>query len=347
MEKMKFVFISHSNVPFDAKICESLYQYLSKLGICCWMDREDMRSDSWEAQIGEKIIDAAAYILVESRNSLTSPQVQREIRLMDRAQKPILPLALDDYCLQMDKGQGSALLALGCGSLQTVFYHRFPNEEQAFERLVSYLPQDISRMVNNPDDFEFDDKHTILKRYNGHDSFVKIPGFTQEIAEGAFRNNKELTSLQIPESVEKIGRRAFFGCGSLRQVDGMKGVTAADASAFGYTGVPSEDKDGFLLNGVLFSGSDCRELPVARVIAANAFYGCEAEEIVFADGLQIVGEGAFADSFLRRVVFPASLKQIGARAFSACSKLKEVIFLGKAPDNAKDIFKQATITEGQ
>lgn len=343
MEKMKFVFISHSNAPDDAVICERLYSYLTGRGICCWMDREDMRTDSWEAQLTAKIIDASAFILVASRNSLTSLPVQREIRLMDRANKPIIPLALDDYILQMDAEQGSALFVLGAGSLQTVFYNRFPSEEQAFDRLINYLPHDVSRLDNNPADFVLDETNTVLKRYDGHDAFVVVPEFVREIADSAFQNKRELMKISIPDSVEKIGKRAFFGCSALKQVDGMAGVRSIDASAF--TCSAMEQPDFYVINGALF-GDALGELPSARVISCNAFFGCTAEELVFPDGLTVIGEGAFANSYkLRRVTFPASLIHIDNRAFSGCGKLKEVIFKGKAPQNAGEIFKQATITE--
>lgn len=347
--KQRFVFISHSNHPFDAEICERLYKHLGSCGVCCWMDREDMHSGSWKEQIVEKILEASAFILVESVHSLQSKQVKKEINLMTATLRPLIPFALDEYCLTLDKEKGSALYELGVGEQQTVFLNRYPKESEAFEKLLSYLPPEVICFKNDPTDFHFDPEGKILQKYVGHDPFVEIPGFVREIADGAFRNNASLTTVHIPDSVERIGCMAFFGCDALSRVDGMKGVHEADNSAFNYTGFTSGDGTPFVVNGILFGTflPKSTVLPRARMIASNAFYGYEAEELVFEDGLEIVGEGAFMDSFLRRLVFPATLRQIGARAFASCGRLKEVVFFGKAPENVTEIFGQAKITEEQ
>lgn len=345
--KQRFVFISHSNHPSDVDICERLYKYLGACGVCCWMDREDMHSGSWKEQIVEKLLDASAFILVESIHSLQSPQVKKEINLMTSTERPLIPFALDEYCLSLDKEKGSALYELGVGELQTVFLNRYPQESYAFEKLLSYLPPEVICFKNDPTEFHFDSGGKVLEKYVGHDSFVEIPGFVQAIADGAFRNNSDLVTVYIPDSVERIGRRAFLGCSALSRVDGMRGIIDVDNSAFNYTNLVSGDGKPFVVNGILFGSALANDaiLPSARMIASNAFYGCEAEELIFADGLISVGEGAFMDSFLRRIVFPVTLKRIGMRAFASCTRLKEVVFLGQVPDNATLIFDQEKIKE--
>ena len=341
MAQMQFVFISHSNAQYDAEICERLYSYFGKHGICCWMDREDMHQGDWRDQIVEKIIDASAFILVESENSLTSKEVKKEIKLMTATDRPLIPFALDDFCRGLNKEMGSALYELGTGSLQTVFLKDYATEEQAFEKLKSYLPVDITKLKNNPSDLQLDG--SVLKHYVGHDSFVEIPDYVDEIGDSAFLNNRELAKIVIPKSVKKIGKRAFFGCKALERIDGMEGVEYVDASAFNRSSMAKEGS--YVINGVLF-GEAVTELPAVKVIAANAFYGCAAEELAFADGLEIIGEGAFANSYkLRRITFPSSLRHIERQAFSGCGKLQEVVFRGTVPESARDIFRHVTILE--
>lgn len=348
MEQMKFVFISHKNdVSPDAEICIRLYDYLTSQGICCWMDRKDMRHSSWEKQINEKMFAATAYILVASESSLLSPRVQDEIELMTKTEKPIIPFSLDDFYSVPDVRKGAANLQIGVGRLESVILKNYKSEKEAFESLIHMLqPLGITQLKNNAADFIV--KEGVLVKYTGHDAFVEIPAFMHEIADGAFKNNSDIKSVRIPVSVQKIGKRAFFGCKNLSQVDGMEGIIEADNSAFNYTCLIPNDNSGIVLNGVLFGedAPDGGKFPAATIVAQNSFYGCTAKELEFEEGLKRVGESAFTDCYnLKRIIFPSTLEEICEGAFSHCGKLQEVIFKGTPPENAQEIFRQAKITE--
>lgn len=346
-EQMKFVFISHKNDVYpDTEICKKLYDYLCSKHICCWIDREDMRHSSWEKQINEKIFTASAFVLVASKNSLIAPRVQEEIELMTKMEKPLIPFSLDNFYSVSDVRKGAANLQIGVGRLQSVFLSDFKTEEEAFEKLISYLPQDITRLKNNPADFIGDEG--VLVKYTGHDSFVEIPSYVHEIADGAFKNNSDIKNVKIPDSVQKIGKRAFFGCKNLSQVDGMKGVKEADNYAFTYSCLIPNDNKAVALNGVLFGADvpDDGKLPAAITVAQNSFYGCTAKVLEFKEGLKRVGEMAFSDCYnLKRIIFPSTLEELCKGAFSHCGKLEEVIFKGTPPENVHEIFRQAKITE--
>ena len=364
-DKMKFVFISHKNdVQPDADMCLKLYDYLTSEGICCWMDRKDMRYGSWKAQIIKNIGEASAFVLMQSENSLLSEQVHIEIeRLKEFNGKrqfrcPIIPFALDDAWDHIDEKARTAtgvmqerlnttIHNIGMGSDQKVILKKHETTQKAFEELKGYLLQaGLLPMKNNPADFSV--REGVLVEYTGQDSFVEIPIGVREIGEQAFINNGKLLGVKIPEGVVKIGKRAFFGCGGLSQIDGMKGVREVDESAFTGSGVAPDDDSPYVVNGVLSGGELDGEgnLPAARLVADNAFFGCDAQELVFKEGLQAVGDGAFSGCYrLRRVVFPSSLEAIGAKAFSGCGKLQEAVFKGTAPENIGEIFKTAKITE--
>lgn len=67
-----------------------------------------------------------------------------------------------------------------------------------------------------------------------------------------------------------------------------------------------------------------------KEIELRAFWKCGAlESVTFADGVEIIGEGAFADCHkIESVVLPASVRSIHANAFACCSSLKTVEFVG-------------------
>lgn len=48
------------------------------------------------------------------------------------------------------------------------------------------------------------------------------------------------------------------------------------------------------------------------------------KEVKFPSGLEKIGTHSFADSGLEKIVFPASVKEIGPWAFYGCTHLKSV-----------------------
>lgn len=59
-----------------------------------------------------------------------------------------------------------------------------------------------------------------------------IPSGVTSIADGEFKNRKDLTSITIPDSVTEIGKEAFKGCTSLKNVEIGENVTSIGKEAF-------------------------------------------------------------------------------------------------------------------
>ncbi len=111
-----------------------------------------------------------------------------------------------------------------------------------------------------------------------------------EIAEGAFRDCTELTSVTVPESVTVIGEQAFFGCTGLEQID---------------------------LN-----------CPV-KVLPERVFAGCSAlKRIDIPESTEEIGVSAFAGcETLRSIVFPESVSLIDDMALGGCASLRDITIL--------------------
>lgn len=339
---MRSILISHSNAEPDRTISLELYKYLTSHKIDCWIDAL-IKVGKWNAQIGRVMLETPIVIFVASKISLGSDEVMGEVGYYRRTEgKTIVPFVLDkQYYLNIDQNAPEAVYNFGANNYQGVFLEDYATRELAFERLIRILPENVSRLENNPADFEYADGDKVLTGYCGSDSRVEVPPYVKEIADEAFICNGSITKVVIPPSVEKIGMRAFCGCDSLVEVVGMDGVKEIETSAFDASGVDPKE-NGYRLNGVVFGGQDVKKLVIedgVQIIANEAFRYCSAEEVIFPQGLKYIGAVAFADCiFLKSLRIPASVTQIGKNAFKGCKRLTSVTFEGTVPQGAEEAF---------
>ncbi len=124
---------------------------------------------------------------------------------------------------------------------------------------------------------------------------------TLVIAGGAFGTCSGLASIEIPNSVTKIGDEAFIGCSSLTSISIPNGVTS---------------------------------------IGYGVFYGCVGlTSIEIPNSVTSIGEAAFQNcSSLTSVTIGNSVTNIGEYAFSRCSSLKNVYISSETPPAAKYSF---------
>lgn len=132
----------------------------------------------------------------------------------------------------------------------------------------------------------------VLEEYIGAGGDVVIPASLGivEIAANAFYNNKDVTSVIIPEGVEIIGNRAFENCENIEKI----------------------------------------ELPYSLLeIGGNAFASClSLTEITIPGRLEIIPNWAFADcGGLKKIVFSYGVREIHHQAFCSLrgTNIKKVI----------------------
>ena len=185
------------------------------------------------------------------------------------------------------------------------------------------------------EEFIFNDRGngTTLLAYVGHDPDVVIPEKTRYIGEGAFQNNKSLTTVKIPNNVSRIMENAFSGCVSLESVDFPDNLYGILASAFKdcerLTEVDlTSTNQGFTLGDSAFEG--CHSLRAVKLsdnltqIGNRAFYNTSLESVTIPQKVHYIGEEAFAQNgYLQSLTFSHTDKstvqlQIGDRAFYHC-----------------------------
>lgn len=110
-----------------------------------------------------------------------------------------------------------------------------------------------------------------------------------EIRKSTFYNNRQLTSVSIPNTVKTIGSQAFIFCTSLTDVNIPYGVTN---------------------------------------IEKNTFFGCESlKRITIPNSVTSIDEYAFKSCGLTRIAIPSSVTYIatGRNAFSGCCNVNNII----------------------
>lgn len=175
------------------------------------------------------------------------------------------------------------------------------------------------------------------------------------IAPYAFERNRTITKVILPESLDRIGEGAFWGCDSLAEVVFPQGKCRVQARAFEKCAALREADVRvtqlgaaafaccFSLARVRIEGisvlperlfEECRELKEcvcdsARAVNASAFSGCGSLQAFDFSRIHVVGEYAFSgcDS-LRQAAFPDEAC-VKAHGFEDCGNLERIVLSGE------------------
>lgn len=86
------VFISYSRK--DGEACALLFQMLAEAGLNAWYDK-DIGSGQFKAKIVNRISTAPVFVLLLSHQSVTSPNVRKELGVASSSQRWIIPISID------------------------------------------------------------------------------------------------------------------------------------------------------------------------------------------------------------------------------------------------------------
>lgn len=170
-----------------------------------------------------------------------------------------------------------------------------------------------------------------------------IPEGTLELKKDAFKDSLELTAVEIPSTVTKIGWDAFRGCVNLKSVIIPEGVKEISHCAFsGCTSLASIEIPASvsILGWGVFNG--CKELASIKVAAGNTVYdsredcnaiimtasnelleGCKAT--VIPSSVTVIGVCAFKGTGLSQIDIPDSVTTIKGSAFENCTDLTSIV----------------------
>ncbi|MBQ7379211.1 MAG: leucine-rich repeat domain-containing protein [Clostridia bacterium] len=184
----------------------------------------------------------------------------------------------------------------------------------------------------------------------GNDTVVIIPDHVngipvKEIAPEAFEYEEEITEVQIPSGVEKIGYRAFGHCYKLKVVRMPEYLTEIDGDLFTDCYALEEIT---LPKGVEKIGSyafyRCQSLPSINIpetvvsIGERAFFCCHnLKTIDLPDHMEFIGSQAFYGSLGGcDMVIPEGFSRIESSAFYTCGMVSAYV-----PDGVTEIGRHA------
>lgn len=180
------------------------------------------------------------------------------------------------------------------------------------------------------------DGSVTITKYNGKDEHVTIPSAVdgapvRAIGESAFRENKTVKKVVIPDGVQYIGTYAFLNCSALEDVTVPSSVKSVGLTVLGGTKWLESHTEEFVIigDGVLIKiNSKNRDITVPSGVKyiSNAFYYIgTVENITLPSSVWGIGELAFTVCIkLNTINIPASVTSIHNEAVYQCDALSAI-----------------------
>ena len=153
------------------------------------------------------------------------------------------------------------------------------------------------------------------------------------IEQSAFKDCTELTSLELPESINNAAG-FYSGCTQLVSINLPKGLTEIPMAMFeGCVNLENcklPDSIKIIAERAFYGCEKLKELKIpsgVETIGSYAFYKCESlQSMEIPDGVQLIGNSHFyLCTNLYSVILPKDLKAIGSHCFSSCRNLTTVV----------------------
>ena len=183
-----------------------------------------------------------------------------------------------------------------------------------------------------------------ITKYTGSDKDVVIPEELEDcpvvdISSGAFRYNKIIETIVMPDTIETIGTYAFADCIMLTEIELSNKLQIIDSFAFyGCNKLQTINlPEGLIEIGFCaFSKTAITEIIFPRTLTkvVHGLYECNVETVIFEDGITEIPNYVCENAkCLKTVELPNSVTTIGFSAFWGCTMLESV----NIPDSVTDI----------
>ncbi len=208
-----------------------------------------------------------------------------------------------------------------------------------------------------------------ISKYNGNNTTIKIPSMIDGyhvvgIEWFAFENNKNITSVSIPQNIKFISVGAFDNCSNLKSIALVDGLEIIGEMAFRHciklTSITVPDSVTHIGN---YAFGGCLNLTSINVEENNPNY-CSVDGVLFnkdktiliqypanknsksyviPDSVTSIADYAFEGcTNLTSVILPESVTNIGVYSFSGCTNLASIVIPNSVTNIGYDAFCNCT-----
>lgn len=181
-------------------------------------------------------------------------------------------------------------------------------------------------------DFSFvllEDGNAAVTAYSGNQSDVVIPNScanrnVTEIGNLVFEGHNEIVSIEIPDTVVKLGERSIAFCDNLSYINIPESLIEIATE-----GIYLNDKLQIIdvsISNPVYKVEDSALIDKKKKSLVY-YIGCAPEEYVIPDGIKRIEQSFMCNQEnLQILIMPDSLRTIGESAFSACDNLTYISF---------------------
>ena len=182
--------------------------------------------------------------------------------------------------------------------------------------------------INNwEDNILYIGNHLIRANTRAPHNFTVKDG-TLTIADFAFRDCTNLTTVTLPDSVTAIGEEAFYECKNLTNITLPNGITSIGRAAFAWCKS--------LTN---ISIPNC----VLEICDDTFLYCTNLTDITIPDSVTLIADSAFYECrSLVNITIPESVTRIEKHAFSGCTNLQNITLPGEIASIERYVFAQCS-----
>lgn len=199
----------------------------------------------------------------------------------------------------------------------------------------------------------YSDLECEVSSYEGTMKTVKIPSTVSykdkelkviSIGLGAFRNNMDISEIELGQYILKVDDSAFNGCTQLKKIILNEGIKELGKYSFsGCSSLENISLPHTLLNiyeGAFYGCDNLDKITLPnniKIVHSKVFSGCSALKSISILHIEEIGESSFEDCInLEAIVLGDNLSKIGNKAFKGCLSLYSIDF----PHNLKNIGEE-------
>ncbi|MBQ8209842.1 MAG: leucine-rich repeat protein [Clostridia bacterium] len=203
----------------------------------------------------------------------------------------------------------------GCGNIAILYPDQYEDYKNSFDSEDWYENTAQDYIING----------TTLIGYRGNDSVVTIPEGCTAIADGVFKNKKDITTVYLQSNITHIGASAFENCKNLTEIITEKGMGTIEIGANAFRNTPwlSDYDSTYVILGttlVKYKGEELNiSIPnVLTAVADGAFYDCNAESIRIPVTIKLFGGDECFSLSAKEEDYPDILVYEGTAAEEYC-----------------------------